>query len=207
MNVDFYDLVYLLLLLTGILALIENRIRRVVYLIAIQSFLLVFPCFQVHSIADYHSWAVVFLILLFKVFLTPLTMIWTIKNQRMSENTSPRFGFLTTMFLFLIGFSFALLIVDNLRKLPEAVDKIEVIYVFLMIYVGVMGFILRKHWLMLMAGFVMFENGIFLLTLILQEGLPIGIEIGAFMDSLLVIVSAIALQIRGVQLKHGVFEE
>jgi hydrogenase-4 component E len=111
------------------------------------------------------------------------------------------------MFLFLIGFSFALLIVDNLRKLPEAVDKIEVIYVFLMIYVGVMGFILRKHWLMLMAGFVMFENGIFLLTLILQEGLPIGIEIGAFMDSLLVIVSAIALQIRGVQLKHGVFEE
>jgi hydrogenase-4 component E len=57
-----------------------------------------------------------------------------------------------------------------------------------------------------MAGFVMFENGIFLLTLILQEGLPLGIEFGAFMDSLLVIVSAIALQIRGVTFKHEVIE-
>jgi len=45
-----------------------------------------------------------------------------------------------------------------------------------------------------------------LLTLILQEGLPLGIEFGAFMDSLLVIVSAIALQIRGVTFKHEVIE-
>jgi hydrogenase-4 component E len=206
MNIDFYDLIYLLLLLTGILALIENRIRRVVVLIGTQSFLLIFPVFQVHSITDYHSWLVVILILVFNVFLTPLTMLWTIKNQKMSENTSPRFGFLTTMFFFLIGFSVALLIVDGMRKLPQSVDKIEVIYVFLVIYIGVMGFILRKHWLMLMAGFVMFENGIFLLTLILKEGLPVGIEFGAFMDSLLVIVSAIALQIRGVTFKHEVIE-
>ena len=206
MNVDFFDLIYLLLLLTGILALIENRIRRVVLFIGIQSFLLIFPCFQVHEITDHHAWGVVVLILIFKVILTPLTMFWTIKNQRMSENTSPRFGFLTTMFFFLIGFSFALLIVDGLRKLPQSVDKIELIYVFLVIYIGVMGFILRKHWLMLMAGFVMFENGIFLLTLILQEGLPLGIELGAFIDALLVIVSAVALQIRGGKIKHEVME-
>lgn len=206
MNIEFFDFVYLLLLLTGILALIENRIKRVVSLIAMQSFLLVFPCFQAHPITDLHAWGVVVLILIFKVILTPLTMFWTIRTRRMSENTSPRFGFLTTMFLFLLGFSVALLIVDGLRKLPEGVDKIELIYVFLVIYIGVMGFILRKHWLMLMAGFVMFENGIFLLTLILQEGLPLGIELGAFMDALLVIVSAVALQIRGTQIKSEVME-
>ena len=206
MSIEFFDFVYLVLLLTGILALIENRIKRVVSLIAVQSFILVFPCFQVHALNDPHAWGVVVLIIIFKVILTPLTMFWTIKTRRMSENTSPRFGFLTTMFLFLLGFSVALLIVDGLRKLPEGVDKIELIYIFLVIYIGVMGFILRKHWLMLMAGFVMFENGIFLLTLVLQEGLPLGIELGAFMDALLVIVSAVALQIRGTQIKMEAIE-
>jgi hydrogenase-4 component E len=47
----------------------------------------------------------------------------------------------------------------------------------------------------------MIENGTFLLTLILQKGLPFGIEFGAFIDALLVIVSSAALQIRGDSIK------
>ena len=42
----------------------------------------------------------------------------------------------------------------------------------------------------------MFENGIFLLTLILHHGLPVGIEFGAFVDAILVIVAAVALRFR-----------
>lgn len=131
-----------------------------------------------------------------------MVMYWTIKKQKMSENTLPRFGYLATLFFFLVGFAVALLIVDNLKKLPESVDRIEVIYVFLLTYLGILTFIVRKHWLTLIAGFIMFENGIFLLTLILQKGLPLGIEFGAFMDALLVIFSAVALQLRADSLKH-----
>jgi hydrogenase-4 component E len=196
MTINHFDLIYLLLVLTGILFLIENRLKRIIYWITLQAFLLIFPVFQVKELNDPHSWILVSMIIIFKGILTPYVMFWTLRKQKLSENTYPRFGYLATLFFFLIGFLITLIMVDNLKKIPEAIDKIELIYIFLLTYLGVLTFIVRTHWMALMGGFIMFENGIFLLTLVLQNGLPLGIEFGAFMDALLVIFSAVALQLR-----------
>ena len=42
----------------------------------------------------------------------------------------------------------------------------------------------------------MFENGVFLLTLILNKGLPLRNRVNCFVDALLVIVAAVSLQNR-----------
>jgi hydrogenase-4 component E len=71
----------------------------------------------------------------------------------------------------------------------------SLIYTLLVIFVGALTFIVRTRWVPLIVGFVVFENGIFLLALQLKTNLPLGIELGAFVDTLLVLVAAATLQI------------
>jgi hydrogenase-4 component E len=202
MNINFFDFVYLLLLLSGIIILIENRLERILTIIGIQGFLLIFPVFQVHQINDIHAWVLVFLILIFKTILPPMILLWSVKKSKLSVHTLPRFGYFATLFSFLIGLFASFLIVRSLGELPAGINRIEVVYIFLIIYLGVITFIVRVHWIVLICGFVMFENGIFLLTLVLQKGLPFGIEFGAFIDALLIIVASTALQLRGDSIKQ-----
>ncbi|HMV42583.1 MAG TPA: formate hydrogenase [Leptospiraceae bacterium] len=202
MTYNFFDLIYLLLVLTGIVILIENRLERVLLLTGLQGFLLAFPVFQVHSVSDPHSWILASMVLVFKTTLTPYVLFWSVKKSKVSVHTKPRFGYLATFFFFIMGLIASLYIVNGLGELPKEVDKIGVIYVFLLIYLGLITFIVRTHWIVLICGFVMIENGIFLLTLILDKGLPFGVEFGAFIDALLVIVAAVALQLRGDSIKQ-----
>ena len=189
-----FDLIYLLLLLTGVIILIENRLSRIINLLAIQGVLLVGPVFQLRQLNDWHAWGLVSLIILFKAILTPWILFWTVKRSRAMENTMPRFGYLATLFFLLVGLVAAVNISSSLEGIPTQVHRIGFSYVFLLIYLGVIAFIVRTHWIPLVAGFVMFENGIFVLAMLLGSGLPIGVELGAFVDAVLVIVSAAALR-------------
>lgn len=194
-----FDLVYLLLLLTGILILIENRLKRIITLVGLQGLLLCIPVFQFFpptAANHYHAYILVGFILLFKTILTPFALLWSLRHGKLYQDTNPRFGYLASLFLFLIGLIVALLITNSMTEIPHNVDKIALIYVMLIIYLGVLAFIIRRHWIALSSGFIMLENGIFLLALILNNGLPLGVEFGAFVDALLVIVSAVTLQIR-----------
>ncbi|MCB1143401.1 MAG: formate hydrogenase [Leptospiraceae bacterium] len=191
-----FDLIYLLLLLTGVAILIENRLGRIIFLISLQGLLLTGPVFQVHNYNEYHAWSLVGLILLFKTFLTPYTLYNSLKRIKLFEQTNPRFGYLITIFLFLLGLFAALRMTSDIHTLPVKIDRIGLVYVILLIYLGILTFIANRHWLVLIVGFIMFENGVFLLTLIMHRGLPFGIEIISFVDALLVIVAAVALQAR-----------
>lgn len=202
MTYNVFDLVYLLLVLTGIVIVIENRLERILLLLAVQGLLLLFPVFQVHELNSSHTWILVGMILVFKSTLTPYVFAWAYKKSKMTPHTKPRFGYLATFFFFIIGLIASLLITKGLGELPHGLDEIEVIYIFLIIYLGIITFVVRTNWIVLMCGFVMFENGIFLLTLVLNKGLPFGIEFGAFVDALLAIVSAAALQLRGDSIKR-----
>ncbi len=189
-----FDIVYLLLLLTGIIILMENRLGRVIALCSVQGILLCGPVFQVYSPYEFHAWALTALILVFKTFLTPYILFYYLKQVRLFEHVRPRFGYQVSIFLFLIGLFAALNISRSIHDMPVQIDRIGLIYVILLIYLGILTFIASRHWIVLIIGFVMFENGVFLLTLILHKGLPFGTEIVSFADAFLVIVAAAVLQ-------------
>ncbi|MCU0825394.1 MAG: formate hydrogenase [Leptospira sp.] len=195
-----YDFIYLLLLLTGIFILVENRLSRIIFFVGFQGFLLIFPVIQVHESKISHSISLIILILLFKVLLTPLILKWASQKSKMKENTTPRFGYLATLLFLTLGVVVAVQLTD---RVPPGINKISLIYVILMIYVGILCFVFRKNWLALIAGFSVFENGIFVLTLVLDQGLPFGLEFGSFLDAILVIVAGGILQLS----PHLNFEE
>ncbi len=190
-----YDFVYLLLFLSGVVVLVENRLHRITLFLSLQGFLLIFPVLQTHEGDLSHSIGLIILVLLFKGFLTPFILNWTAKKSRMKESTVPRFGYLATLLFLVLGLVFAVKMTENAADYSIPVHKIGLIYVILMIYVGVLCFIVRKNWLALIAGFCVFENGIFVLTLVLDKGLPFGLEFGSFLDAVLVIVSGGILQL------------
>lgn len=198
---SYIHLIYLLLLLTGVMILIENRLKRIIYLIGFQGFLLIFPAFQLHENDLFHTLLLSGMILVFKTALTMSVLLWTMKRSDLGEHTSPRFGYIATLLFFFGGLAVTIKIVDGMTELPPNVDKLEVIYSFLLVYMGILSFIARTHWAVLMIGFTMFENGIFLLALLLRHGLPFGVEFGAFVDTLLIIITGIALQFRSSQLQ------
>jgi hydrogenase-4 component E len=120
----------------------------------------------------------------------------TLKRLKLIEHTKPRFGYFITLLLFVPGLFAVLKMSNAMKELPVQIDKVGLIYVLLLIYLGILTFVARRHWVVLIIGFVMFENGVFLLTLILNKGLPFGTELIAFVDALLVIVAAVSLQTR-----------
>lgn len=202
MTLNFFDLVYLLLVLVGIIIVLENRQERILYFISFQGLLLVAPVFQMHGFIHFHAWILVFMILVFKVTLTPYILLWSINKSDMTVHTKSRFGFLGNFFLLIAGLIACVSVVNGLDKLPDDISSISVIYVFILMYLGMITLISRHNWIALICGFIMIENGILLLTLLLHKGLPFGIEFGAFVDIALVIVAAITLQLRGDSLKQ-----
>ncbi|GBF49870.1 formate hydrogenase subunit E [Leptospira ryugenii] len=190
-----YDFIYLLLFLTGVVVLVENRLHRITLFLSLQGFLLIFPVLQTHHEDIPHSLGLISLVVTFKGILTPYILNWTAKKSQMRESTTPRFGYLATLLFLVVGLVLAVKLTEGVIELSIPVHKIGLIYVILMIYVGVLCFIVRKNWLALIAGFCVFENGIFVLTLVLDEGLPFGLEFGSFLDAVLVIVSGGILQL------------
>lgn len=181
-----YDFIYLLLLLSGIVILVENRLKKIIFFVSLQGFLLIFPVIQSHQNNLFHSLSLISLVLIFKATLTPFVLNWTANRSKMKESTTPRFGFLATLLFLVFGVVIAVKMTENLSF---DIHKISLIYVILLVYVGILCFIVRRNWLALIAGFCVFENGIFLLTLILDKGLPFGLEFGSFLDAILVMVS------------------
>jgi hydrogenase-4 component E len=198
----FFDIVYLLLLLSGIVILIENRVIRTLRFLSIQGFLLTIPVFQVHHWNEgFHFWVLIVLVLVFKAVMSPMILYWTVNKMNIKEGTNPRFGSIATLFFLVFGLVGAVFFIHNVEGLPEGLHKLGLIYVLLMIYVGILTFIIRRHWIVLIAGFIMFENGIFILTLLLHNGLPLGIELGSFVDAVLIIVSAVVLKLKSESLE------
>ncbi len=190
-----YDFIYLLLFLSGVVVLVENRLRRIVAFLSLQGFLLLFPVYQAHSDMYGHLFSLTAMVIFFKGFLTPFVLNWSARRSQMKESTAPRFGYLATLMFLVVGLIGAVKITEGVEDLAIPVHKIGLIYVILMVYVGVLCFIVRKNWIALIAGFCVFENGIFVLTLILDKGLPFGLEFGSFLDAILVIVSGGILQL------------
>lgn len=191
-----FDLIYLFILLFSVLALIENRIRRLVLYVGFQGLFLIGPVMQLEEFGNVHSLLLMILVLVFKTFLTPVILFYIIKKMNLPESTNPRFGYLLALLLFLPGLAISLKIADTFNEIPVSVDHISLTYVFLVIYTGIITFLARKHWIAIIIGFIIFENGVFLLTLILEKGLPLGTEIISFLDAVLVIVAASSLQLK-----------
>ncbi|EPG75685.1 putative membrane protein [Leptospira fainei serovar Hurstbridge str. BUT 6] len=189
------DFSYLIILLTGVVALLENRLKRLVILIGVQGFLLLIPLYQEEGGDTFHSVFLALMVVVFKGLLTPAILYWTARRTNSAESTYPKVGYLPTLALLFAGAAISYTFMGMIANFFGKSHQYAFLFVLLLIYVGIVGFVVRRNWFGVFACFSIFENGTFLLTLILKSGVPIGSEFGSFIDAVLIIGAGAALRI------------
>ncbi len=102
---------------------------------------------------------------------------------------------LTIPLLFLqVVWLLSYMVLDGL--LPQALGRDILATSMFMIMTGLTLIVMRSRAIMQMIGLITMENGIYLLGLIMTEGLPLIIELGIFLDVLIAVVILVILTSR-----------
>ena len=185
----------ILSLTVAMIVLLENRLHVMIPLTALHGALLAIPLFITHGFDNKHTIVLLPMIVMFKVILTPWILARTARQTHAPESPEGRLGFVPTFFLLLSAAWVCDRLGTALADFSPVVPHMQMVLALLGVAVGIMSFVVRDHWIPLMIGFMLFENAAFAFTLILDEVVPWGVELGAFTDTVLILVAAGTLQI------------
>jgi hydrogenase-4 membrane subunit HyfE len=210
------ELLTLLLVITGSLIVLEHRMARVLTLCSVQGVLLIGVVIEQRRDQPFwHFAALLALLGGLKVVLIPWLLAradrraaWLAAEEEPPLSPrDPAAGFkmseFLTLSLLLVGFFFSLSFARLFSLHPGSADELAIALSLMVIFTGLMTFVLRANWIVLMVGFTLFENGIFLLATLLRADLPLGVEFGTFADAVLAIVVGASLQIWAAQSPGG----
>ncbi len=186
---------YLVVLLIFVVFL-QTRVMdlsRSVYCLAFQSGIIACACIVSGLAAgdDIHAILTGILTLAIKVVFIPgamIRLIGKIKDQReIVSDINVNYSTLAAAAFLVLGY----IIVD--RMMPGVIGRDIIAAAILMIMTGLALMVLRKRAIMQMCGLITLENGIYLLGLLVTEGLPLVVELGVFLDVLIAVVVLVIL--------------
>ena len=158
-------------------------LRRAVICMASQSLIIACACFWLGLLT-----------LAVKVVFIPgavLHLVGKLTNEReiLSESNVNYSTMAAALFL-VLGYA----LVE--RLLPGSAGRDIVAASILMIMTGLSMMVLRKRAIIQIVGLITLENGIYLLGLLLTQGLPLVVELGVFLDVLIAVVVLVILTSR-----------
>ncbi len=166
-------------------------LRRAVICLASQSLIIACACFwlgMAHG-PGLHAFLPGILTLAVKVIFIPGAvwhLVGKLTNEReiLSESNVNYSTMAAALFL-VIGYA----IVE--RLLPGTAGRDIIAASILMIMTGLSLMVLRKRAIIQIVGLITLENGIYLLGLLMTEGLPVVVELGVFLDVLIAVVEGL----------------
>ena len=171
-------------------------LKRAVICLASQSLIIAVACFALgfSTSTGLHAIMPGLLTLVVKVIFIPgaiLRLVGKLKNEReiLSESNVNYSTMAAALFL-VMGYA----IVE--RLLPGFAGRDIVAASILMIMTGLSLMVLRKRAIIQMSGLITLENGIYLLGLLMTDGLPLVVELGVFLDVLIAVVVLVILTSR-----------
>ena len=189
---------YLVVLLIFVVFL-QTRImdlKQSVYCLAVQSGVIACACLytglEQHGLA--HALLPGLLTLAVKVIFIPGTMLRLINKltdeSELTLDANVNYSTIAAAVFLVLGY----VLVDHL--MPAAIGRDIIAAAILMIMTGLALMVMRKRAIMQMCGLITLENGIYLLGLLITEGLPLVVELGVFLDVLIAVVVLVILTSR-----------
>lgn len=171
-------------------------LRRAVICMASQSLIIACACFWLglSYSSGFHAFVPGLLTLAVKVIFIPgavLHLVGKLTNEReiLSESNVNYSTMAAALFL-VLGYA----LVE--RLLPGSAGRDIIAASILMIMTGLSMMVLRKRAIIQIVGLITLENGIYLLGLLLTQGLPLVVELGVFLDVLIAVVVLVILTFR-----------
>ena len=168
------------------------ELRRATLCLALQSALIAAACLVVgmsHG-SGLHAWLPGVLTIAVKVLFIPYAILRVVNQLRDEREINVNYSTAFAACSLALGY----MVIDGL--LPQAEGRDILATSMFMIMTGLALIVMRSRAIMQMIGLITLENGIYLLGLIMTEGLPLIIELGIFLDVLIAVVILVILTSR-----------
>lgn len=173
------------------------ELRRATLCLSVQSAIIAVACLVVgmsHG-GGLHGFLPGILTIAVKVIFIPYAILKVVNELRDEREiaTDINVNYSTAVAAASLGLSY--MVIDGI--LPNAAEGRDIVASSMfMIMTGLTLMVMRSRAIMQMLGLITMENGIYLLGLIMTEGLPLIIELGIFLDVLIAVVILVILTTR-----------
>jgi hydrogenase-4 component E len=184
---QFVDPVLVLVLLTNFFLLGTSRLRAVINGTALQGMLLGTLTLLVHHQLTLRPVLVAVTATAIKAIAIPWMLARAMRETSIRREVEPFIGYILSLVLGAIGTGLAMLFAGTLPLAPEHVGSLLIPTSLATVIAGFILLTTRRKAITQVAGYLVLENGIFIMGLSLIEAIPFFVEVGVLLDLLVAI--------------------
>ena len=192
------DPLVLAVLVMNFLLLGTSRISAAIQGSALQGVLLGLLTIVVHPEISVRPVVVGAIAVLIKAVLIPGMLRRALRDAAIRREMEPFVSYTTSLVLGAVATALAILFASALPLRPEHVGSLMVSGALATVLTGFIMLTTRRKAITQVVGYLVLENGIFLLGLMLHEAMPFFVELGVLLD-LLVAIFVIAIVINAIR--------
>jgi hydrogenase-4 component E len=190
------DPVLVLVLLLNFFVLGTSRLGAVITASALQGALLSMLVILVHGSLTLQPAAVAFAALLIKGTLIPALLHRAMRDAEIRREIEPLVGFVASLLLGAVATGAAVLFARVLPLAPEHVGSLLVPASLATVLTGFLVLCTRRKAITQVVGYLVLENGVFIMGLCLLDAMPFLVEVGVLLDLL------VAVFVIGIIINH-----
>lgn len=195
MNASSINTILLLVVLINMFIMGSNRIITAIKAVALQGIILALLAFFSEEFTT--KGTILFLIIVsIKGFIIPFLLIRATKLAEINQEMRPLIGYMPTMFIDALSVFLSFFISQKLPLLPAHQETIIVPVFFATLMSGMILIIARQKAITQVIGYLIMENGVFILSSMLTGSVTFLAEIGVLLDVLA------GVFIMGIMLNH-----
>ena len=173
----------LAVILINFFTLGSARLVACIRIVAVQGALLAMLPLLTHGF-NFHSVLLTIVALSFKGVLIPWLLMRAVREVRIKREVEPLIGYVPTLIIGALSTAGAFLFADFLPLVSEHRGGLYVPVALATMFVGFLLLITRRKAITQVLGYLMLENGIFIIGVLLSEALPLMVEGGVLLDLL-----------------------
>jgi len=176
------DPVLVLVLLLNFFVLGTSRLRAVINATAIQGVLLGVLALLTHGHITLRTVLVAIATVSIKGMLIPAMLTRAMREATIKREVEPFIGFIPSLFAGAIATGLAIIFARTLPLAPQHVGSLLVPASLATVLTGFIVLVSRLKAITQVAGYLILENGIFIMGLALLEAIPFLVELGVLLD-------------------------
>ncbi|HEV8247639.1 MAG TPA: hypothetical protein VGP93_17815 [Polyangiaceae bacterium] len=176
------DALLVIVLLLNFFALGTSRLRAVINATAFQGFVLGVLAVLVHHEFSARSLVIAGGAALIKGFLIPRLLLRAVRDVAIRREVEPFIGYIPSLFAGAVATALAILFAGTLPLAKEHVGSLLIPASLSTVLTGFIILTTRLKAITQVAGYLILENGIFIMGLTLVEAIPFLVEVGVLLD-------------------------
>jgi hydrogenase-4 component E len=175
------DLIVILALALNFVALAVSRVRTLIHAVAVQGVILGLLPIVMHG-PGIHETVLSIGVILIKGALIPNLLFHALREVNIQREIRPLVNFITSLVLGAIGTGLAIMFSGALPLAREHAGLLLVPASLSTVLTGFLILTTRQKAIVLVLGYLVLENGIFMFGLLLLEAMPVLVEAGVMLD-------------------------